>query len=837
MSVTVLGRPENQLINVDINNGSSATYAGAAVFPGYVMDVWNGLDGGNGFTDKPLLDSTGTTTPVTVSLIKNGGAAFWTEGDPNALLADCSYAPSQTVTLSKLRPNALFKLVAYTGGKRANEGGAFSGAINGIASGYSSAGATVSSFEEGTNYLFAPFALSDAQGTLSFTVTPNSPEINENGILCGFQVMSLPPGHYSPIITGQPFAPERSYEGKRLALSVAAAGSSPLSYRWMKIEGTGGSNIADQGRISGATSGTLVFEPLSTADSGEYRVEITNASGFATSRTVKVNCVDTDHVKNALIRRYSFNKGRAQDTIGNVHGTLKGAATATNGKLALTGAPGSYLQLPSWQANSTGLFPKDARALTLEVWFTTQVGGWNRVFDFGSFANGDGHSYVCLATQGSLIMVKDRDAGGQEKIIHLPPIANGRLHQVVTVLEQVGGDLKMTGYLDGVTQGSVTLEKASLDAILNDIHSESVQQNALGKSQFKLDPFFVGSIDDFKVYNVALSAEEVARTYLGPLQALHLQLNTQTLAVGAVERVSVLADYQRRTGEPATEGITYTSSDTNILAITSSGEIKAVAPGTAMITSSLGHISDNKSVKVSQLGIRKKVGLIHQYSFESSGVRDRLGNAHGVAYGGCVAQNGQLALAGAQRGYLLLPSWQANGVGIIPKDATEITLEMWFSTTVSGWHRVFDIGSRTQGNIGHNCIFLSSSGVLGMHFNGPTSTEDAEKLIQIQRPIADGKRHDVVVVIQQKGSALVVTAYLDGEAQGSMTQENASLQWIANDTKNGVIQENALGKSKFPDPFFDGSINEFRIYSKALEAAEVTQDFAEGPHVNEGTAN
>jgi hypothetical protein len=39
-----------------------------------------------------------------------------------------------------------------------------------------------------------------------------------------------------------------------------------------------------------------------------------------------------------------------------------------------------------------------------------------------------------------------------------------------------------------------------------------------------------------------------------------------------------------------------------------------------------------------------------------------------------------------------------------------------------------------------------------------------------------------------------------------------------------------LGRSQFsPDPFFNGSINEFRIYDQALSGAEVAASFAAGP--------
>jgi hypothetical protein len=50
----------------------------------------------------------------------------------------------------------------------------------------------------------------------------------------------------------------------------------------------------------------------------------------------------------------------------------------------------------------------------------------------------------------------------------------------------------------------MTLHAADLGATTN---------NFLGKSQFSVDPFFAGSIDDFRVYRRALSREQITALY------------------------------------------------------------------------------------------------------------------------------------------------------------------------------------------------------------------------------------------------------------------------------------------------------------------------------------
>ena len=45
----------------------------------------------------------------------------------------------------------------------------------------------------------------------------------------------------------------------------------------------------------------------------------------------------------------------------------------------------------------------------------------------------------------------------------------------------------------------------------------------------------------------------------------------------------------------------------------------------------------------------------------------------------------------------------------------------------------------------------------------------------------------------------------------------------------GATANNYLGKSQYNDPYFNGSINEFRIYNTALSAAQIATSFANGP--------
>ena len=76
----------------------------------------------------------------------------------------------------------------------------------------------------------------------------------------------------APTITVQPQG-QTIGAGATLTLTVAALGSAPLSYQWIK----------DGGDISGATDSSLTFAPVAKSDAGTYSVRVSNPAGNVTS--------------------------------------------------------------------------------------------------------------------------------------------------------------------------------------------------------------------------------------------------------------------------------------------------------------------------------------------------------------------------------------------------------------------------------------------------------------------------------------------------------------------------------------------------------------------------
>src|SRR5262249_4557438 len=96
-----------------------------------------------------------------------------------------------------------------------------------------------------------------------------------------------PPPARAPILLGEPTSLSQLV-GVSAQLIAVATGTAPLYYQWQK--GTNGVFImlTDSPRVFGATSNVLSFSPLALADTGDYRLIVTNSLGTVTSAVATV---------------------------------------------------------------------------------------------------------------------------------------------------------------------------------------------------------------------------------------------------------------------------------------------------------------------------------------------------------------------------------------------------------------------------------------------------------------------------------------------------------------------------------------------------------------------
>ncbi|AQT69108.1 hypothetical protein STSP2_02295 [Anaerohalosphaera lusitana] len=323
--------------------------------------------------------------------------------------------------------------------------------------------------------------------------------------------------------------------------------------------------------VTNATETTLTIVAADRADNGDYYAYVKlldpmgNGDGcYDLSPTANVFAhggasASTDY----LVHRYGFD-GDATDSISGAHGTVVDNGDVnysfTDGKIVLnnsglTSGPvetvtdpadpeatrdmllpvqGAYVDLPNGIVSALG------KSATVMVWFTydaADTGNWPRVFDMGTSTGGEdfatgldgveeinGEYYLADApdSQEYIMMSPKVDAGpawrfetvlnggSTSRVTQNPDnsgVAGGQQACVACTFDGAAGIQKL--YYNGME----VAEDSDFFVTLADIMDVN---NWIGRSQFN-DAMFSGSIDEFRIYNLALTGPWVEAYYeLGP---------------------------------------------------------------------------------------------------------------------------------------------------------------------------------------------------------------------------------------------------------------------------------------------------------------------------------
>ena len=136
---------------------------------------------------------------------------------------------------------------------------------------------------------------------------------------------------------------------------------------------------------------------------------------------------------------------------------------------------------------------------TVSTWvYLNSIAQWARVFDFG-FGTG---RWMMLTVLGSkTIEYSIKDYGGSYTVAASQALPVGVwMHVAVT---QQGNNVSI--YLNGTLSGTGTVWKLPLQIYRSDVPA----QNFIGHSQYSADPYLNGSIDDFRLYQGALSPAQI----------------------------------------------------------------------------------------------------------------------------------------------------------------------------------------------------------------------------------------------------------------------------------------------------------------------------------------
>ena len=219
------------------------------------------------------------------------------------------------------------------------------------------------------------------------------------------------------------------------------------------------------------------------------------------------------------------------------------------------------------------------------------------------------------------------------------------------------------------------------------------------------------------------------------------------------------------------------------------------------------------------LSVIAQGGLVNRYSFNDGDTMavDSVGGRDGTLEGTATIANNQLVLDG--NGGVSLPA------DILDPALQSVTIEAWFQIGADvTWQRLFDFGGADAGGAGGNCIFFSptsgdNTARLAIATNGYPSWQTGEDRVDGDEIAVDIPTH---VACVYDGSADEIRLYLDGELVGT-TPTTMQLSDVAR-------MFAYIGDSVYTaDPYFNGTIDEFRIYDTPLTDDEVSASFSEGP--------
>jgi hypothetical protein len=257
--------------------------------------------------------------------------------------------------------------------------------------------------------------------------------------------------------------------------------------------------------LGGGTGGSAMTEADAGATGEDAADETVDAGADTSSAPDATAIVDSAPSVPSLPRpivHYKFDEtaGNAvADSSGNAHvGSVSGSHTWIAGRidnaLAFDGSS-AFVTAPS-------NIVSNLTAITIATWVEVDADtSWQRILDFGSSPT----VYMLLTPRSSTtgtvrFAITVSGATGEQILDGSSALPVGVWKHVAVVLDGQRASL----YIDG------SLESFKNSFSLRPIDLGPTPNNWLGRSEYLVDPHFKGKLDDFRIYDRALAADQIA---------------------------------------------------------------------------------------------------------------------------------------------------------------------------------------------------------------------------------------------------------------------------------------------------------------------------------------
>ena len=308
----------------------------------------------------------------------------------------------------------------------------------------------------------------------------------------------------TPFITRDPVGATNLLPGDAFTLRAAGGGTRPLSFQWLKGEAP----------IAGATSPTLALANVTPADSGEYRLRITNGSGSVASvaANVTVGNIAAPNLVDGVVAYWPLDEAQGTKTPDVASGFDLDLVNLTAADVK-PGKWGNSFQFDLARQTMLTRVHAAGEALpmyqhpnfSVSLWVKGPVQSDKRVFSEGStrtsqpLFNIGTHNTGADGTVDSYIRTDAGVTQGDHR--HSTATAfDDTWHHIAYVQREVGGAMQAVMYIDGVKD----------DIVLGPVRPMTANTTTLG-GILRATPsaWYTGQIDDVVIWNRAISEAEV----------------------------------------------------------------------------------------------------------------------------------------------------------------------------------------------------------------------------------------------------------------------------------------------------------------------------------------
>ena len=531
-----------------------------------------------------------------------------------------------------------------------------------------------------------------------------------------------------------------------------------------------------------------------------------------------------------LVHRYPF-KNNADDAISGGHLTLQGTATIAGGQLELPGSATARVNHARAQGaalTEVASTIADSYALTMEAWFNQDTfQNWAKVVMAGKGAD---FQYLDITPRrgadGNVSSISINNGPGEVRAIGGvagAPLVNNTNYYVCATWNPLADQLVMR---IGAVGGTLSTYAASMGGKkLSDL---TINEFRVGSAVQWPDPDFDGQVDEVRLWRGVLSAAQAQANFTaGPIQptgdldgdGLPDEWEMLFAAVNRLSDLSPLGDFDGdglKDGDERTAGTNPTNRD-------SDGDTYSDG-----IEVSLGSNPTNAS----STPVIPPTVLAHRYSFASNAT-DGVAHADLSLVGTASVTGGQLELPGgnARSNHATAQGAALTALAATIQNGVGVSMEGWFNQDAAqNWSKLFMAG---RGSGGEYMDITPRRGTSGNSASVSFNNGSDESTAISAATLANDTNYYVCAIWNPVTDLVTMKT---GPVGGALTTHTASL----NGRTLSAIEINQffLGAAvQFPDPDFDGQIEEFRVWRGALSASSVAASFAAGPNAPPGDSD